>query len=168
MTQWTAASQAPLSPLSPGVFPNSCQLNQWCYWTMCPGWASPKVVCPTRLFSHQGCAAIRNYGCSFMVCEGVDMGSSETRSSDGSLSPSIAQRRWVTGLQGREETCPKRDTGRKAETNAYKRSAPGRPWPVGAHPVHVGPSLPGGDYHPALWMRCREVTGLVQDETVSK
>ena len=33
-TPWTAARQASLSITNPGVYPNSCPLNQWCHPTI--------------------------------------------------------------------------------------------------------------------------------------
>ena len=44
-TPWTAACQASLSSLSPGVFPNSCPLSQWCYPTILFS-VSPLSYCP--------------------------------------------------------------------------------------------------------------------------
>ena len=36
LTSWTAAHQAPLSSISPGVSSNTCPLSWWCYLTVLP------------------------------------------------------------------------------------------------------------------------------------
>ena len=43
-TPWTAAHQAPLSSLSPGVCSNLCPLSQWCHLAISPS-ATPFSFC---------------------------------------------------------------------------------------------------------------------------
>ena len=89
-TPWTAACQASLSSLSPGLCSNSCPLSQWCYLTI-------SSSATAFSFCLQSFLASRSFPMSWLFTSG---GQSIEASASASVLPVTSQDWFPLGLTG--------------------------------------------------------------------